>query len=101
MYIGERLKLSEDEEGQQREPFMVEYLSQDEPMGKYLGKKYRVPRAVEQYKKDVQCQMTARYYVGLFNQELYHKGKMQAQCFVLFSDVASSIIGWGWGVFIH
>jgi hypothetical protein len=75
VYIGEQLNLSEDKEGAQRDPYMVEYLSQDEPLGKYVGKRYQKPRGPEQYKEDVKCQMTARYYVGLFNQELYHKGK--------------------------
>ena len=76
MYIGEHLNLSKDNEGAQRDPYMVEYLSQDEPLGKYVGKRYRKPLGMEQYKEDVRCQMTARYYVGLFNQELYHKGKV-------------------------
>ena len=53
---------------------MVEYLGQDEPMGKYVGKRYKKPLGPKQYKEDVRCQMTARYYVGLFNQDLYHKG---------------------------
>ena len=76
VYIGEQLNLSKDDEGAQRIPYMVEYLSQDQPMGKYVGKRYKRPREPEQYKEDVRCQMTARYYVGLFNQELYHKGKI-------------------------
>ena len=74
MYIGEPLSLSKEKEGALRDPYMVEYLSQDEPMGKYLGKQYKKARAVEQYLEDVTCQMTARYYVGMFNEELYKKG---------------------------
>ena len=75
LYIGKPLSLSEENEGGQRVPYMVEYLSQEEPLGKYVGKRYKKPLGMEQYKKDVRCQMTARYYVGLFNEELYHKGK--------------------------
>ncbi|XP_046855820.1 uncharacterized protein LOC124448910 [Xenia sp. Carnegie-2017] len=74
VYIGEPLSLSKEKEGALRDPYMVEYLSQDEPMGKYLGKQYKKSRAVEQYLEDVTCQMTARYYVGMFNEELYKKG---------------------------
>ena len=55
---------------------MVEYLNQDEPLGLYVGKKYKKTLGVEQYEEDVRCQMTARYYVGLFNQDLYHKGAL-------------------------
>ena len=77
MYIGEPLNLSKDNEGAQRNPYMIEYLSQDQPMGKYVGKKYKKLRRPEQYEKDVICQMTARHYVGLFNQELYNKGKIR------------------------
>jgi hypothetical protein len=75
VYIGKQLHLSEDNEGGQRDPYMVEYLSQEEPLGKYVGKRYRKRLGMQQYTEDVRCQMTARYYVGLFNQELYHKGK--------------------------
>ena len=75
LYIGEPLSLSEENKGGQRVPYMVEYLSQEEPLGKYVGKRYQKPLGMEQYKEDVRCQMTARFYVGLFNQELYHKGK--------------------------
>lgn len=77
MFIGEQLSLSDDNEGGQRDPYMVEYLSQDEPLGKYVAKRYRKPRGVDQYKEDVRCQMTARYYVGLFNKELYDKGRQR------------------------
>ena len=43
--------------------------------GGALREVYQKPLGMEQYKEDVRCQMTARFYVGLFNQELYHKGK--------------------------
>ena len=76
MYIGEQLNLAKGTQGAQRDPFMVEYLNQDEPLGLYVGKKYKKTLGVEQYEEDVRCQMTARYYVGLFNQDLYHKGAL-------------------------
>lgn len=79
VYIGEQLNLAKGKKGAQRDPFMIEYLNQDEPLGKYVGKKYKKPLGPEQYEEDVRCQMTARYYVGLFNQDLYHKGKFR--CF--------------------
>ena len=35
-YIGDKLKLGENEEGACRDAFMVEYVNQEEPMGRYF-----------------------------------------------------------------
>ena len=35
---------------------------------------------MKQYQQDVICQMTARYYATLFNQQLYHAGKVTVPC---------------------
>ena len=35
---------------------------------------------MKQYQQDVICQMTARYYATLFNQQLYHAGTIPFKC---------------------
>lgn len=42
-----------------------------------MAKCYKKPRDIKQYQQDVICQMTARHYVTLFNQQLYLAGVIQ------------------------
>lgn len=44
---------------------------------RYVAKCYRKTKNIQQYQQDVICQMTARYYATLFNQQLYQAGKHQ------------------------
>ena len=39
-----------------------------------MAKSYKKSKSVTQYQQDVICQMTARYYATLFNQQLYQAG---------------------------
>lgn len=59
--------------GTYRDAFHVSFLHQDEPLGRYVGKRYRRGRQPpEVYMQDVICQMLAGYYVTRFNQALQH-----------------------------
>ncbi|XP_076449884.1 uncharacterized protein LOC143286163 [Babylonia areolata] len=63
--------LNMDTKGTHRDAFHVSFLHQDEPLGRYVGKRYRKGRrAPEVYMQDVVCQMLAGYYVTRFNQAL-------------------------------
>eukprot|EP00794_Sanderia_malayensis_P009178 gene9178-10152_t len=79
-FVGELLQLAKDKEGNCRDAYMFEYITQEEPMSKYLGKqykkldKYRNKITIQQYRQDIICQVTSRYYVTRFNQQLYRKG---------------------------
>lgn len=70
-YVGNLLELEEGKEGAQRNAYMVEFADQDDPLAGYVAKCYKKPRDIKQYQQDVICQMTARHYVTLFNQQLY------------------------------
>jgi len=79
-FVGEKLKLSEEKKGACRDAFKVEYINQEEPMGRYIGKQYKLekykdrPRSLQQYKQDVVCQVTSRFYATLFSQEMFRRG---------------------------
>ncbi|XP_065066391.1 uncharacterized protein LOC135692242 isoform X1 [Rhopilema esculentum] len=83
-YIGNKLVLGE-KEGACRDAYMVEYLNQEEPFGRYVGKQYKIekykdrPKSMQQYKQDVICQVTSRYYATKFNQKIYQKGLLLSQ----------------------
>ncbi|XP_025114699.1 alpha-protein kinase 1-like [Pomacea canaliculata] len=67
-HLGPMLKT--DRKGSFRDAFFVSFLHQDEPLGRYVGKRYRRQREPKVYTKDVVCQMEAVLYVTLFNQAL-------------------------------
>ncbi|XP_035671622.1 alpha-protein kinase 1-like isoform X2 [Branchiostoma floridae] len=73
VYLGDPLLLSDDKKGKQRDAFFVQYISQEEAMGRYVGKRYKKDKPYEQYRQDVCCQMTARKYVTVFNHKLRHQ----------------------------
>ncbi|KAK3738710.1 hypothetical protein QZH41_006247 [Actinostola sp. cb2023] len=77
VYIGDLLKLEKGMEGAQRDVFEAKFINQDEPLGRYVAKKYRKKIHLQQYENDVLSQMTARQYVALFNQSL---SKAVADC---------------------
>ncbi|CAH1246664.1 ALPK1 [Branchiostoma lanceolatum] len=70
VYLGDPLPLDEGKKGKQRDAFFVQYISQEEAMGRYVGKRYKKDKPYEQYRQDVCCQMTARKYVTVFNHKL-------------------------------
>ncbi|XP_078660086.1 alpha-protein kinase 1-like [Branchiostoma floridae x Branchiostoma belcheri] len=70
VYMGDPLALDEEKKGKQRDAFFVQYISQEERMGRYVGKRYKKDKPYEQYRQDVCCQMTARKYVTVFNHKL-------------------------------
>jgi len=69
-FVGEPLDLAKEKEGKQRDAFMVEFLNQEDPFAKYVAKRYKEAESLKQYQQDIICQMTARYYAMLFNQQL-------------------------------
>lgn len=69
-YVGDLLELEKGKEGAQRNAFMVEFINQEDPFAKYVAKSYKKAKNMQQYQQDVICQMTARHYAMLFNQEL-------------------------------
>ncbi|XP_031574980.1 alpha-protein kinase 1-like isoform X2 [Actinia tenebrosa] len=75
VYIGDQLKLAKGKEGKQRDVYTVEFINQDEQLGRYVAKRYRKSKyqTMQQYQNDVLSQMTAKQYVALFNQQLYQK----------------------------
>jgi len=60
-----------------RDAFNIEFLEQDDPLRKYIGKQYKLakykdrPRLKKQYQQDILCQSLSRYYATLFNKALY------------------------------
>lgn len=69
-HIGAQLQA--ERKGTLRDAFHVSFLHQDEPLGRYVGKRYRRQRKPDVYMQDVVCQMLAGYYVTRFNQALQH-----------------------------
>lgn len=67
---GKELTLGKGKKGQFRNVYQINYLHQEEPLGKYVSKRYRNQRESLQYMDDVVCQMQAGLYVNLFNQAL-------------------------------
>nr|XP_058972304.1 alpha-protein kinase 1-like isoform X3 [Pocillopora verrucosa] len=98
-YVGDLLELEEGKEGAQRNAYMVEFVDQEDPLAGYVAKCYKKPRDIKQYQQDVICQMTARHYVTLFNQQLYlaalNVGDIQFLPVVLLQlvDVCGSVSG--------
>ncbi|XP_046356557.2 alpha-protein kinase 1-like [Haliotis rufescens] len=79
-WLGPVLDLPESKKGRCREAFDVQYLHQDEIMGRYVGKRYRKQRCPSQYLEDIICQKTARFLVTLFNASLHtYKSDIQVQ----------------------
>lgn len=70
VYLGRPLDLDEKVKGNCREAFHVQFLHQDEVLGRYVGKRYRRQKPPSQYLQDVTCQKTARFLVTLFNYAL-------------------------------
>ncbi|XP_028418422.1 alpha-protein kinase 1-like isoform X2 [Dendronephthya gigantea] len=81
-FLGDELDLTEDNRGNCRDAFRVQFLHQDEPRTMYVGKRYRNVRHHNptQYMQDVVCQMMARYYVTKFNEAMQnYKRDIQLQ----------------------
>ncbi|XP_067652821.1 alpha-protein kinase 1-like [Haliotis asinina] len=74
VHKGQELDLGGNRKGNCREVFEVHFLHQEEPLGRYVCKRYRQQRPARYYQQDVVCQMMAGYYVTRFNQALqnYH-----------------------------
>lgn len=70
VYVGQSLQLADNLKGNCRDALHVQFLHQDEVMGRYVGKRYRRQRPPSQYLQDVTCQKTARFLVTLFNYAL-------------------------------
>ncbi|XP_036403574.1 alpha-protein kinase 1 [Megalops cyprinoides] len=75
-----------DKEGKQRTAFWVKLLHQEETLGSYVGKTYKVAKEVRYHLTDVERQMAAQYYVTEFNKRLYEK-RIPAQIFFIPSEV--------------
>ncbi|KAL3859063.1 hypothetical protein ACJMK2_009299 [Sinanodonta woodiana] len=69
-YFGPKLTLECNKKGNCRDAFFVQYIHQDETLGRYVGKRYRNQKPPEQYMKDVVCHKTARFLVTVFNYAL-------------------------------
>ncbi|KAK7114234.1 uncharacterized protein [Littorina saxatilis] len=70
VYVGQPLQLDPKVKGNCRDALHVQFLHQDEVLGRYVGKRYRRQRPPSQYLQDVTCQKTARFLVTLFNYAL-------------------------------
>ncbi|XP_064621268.1 alpha-protein kinase 1-like [Lineus longissimus] len=70
VYVDEKLNVRP--KGAMRYVIKLQYLNQDEPKARYVGKSYQDAerRKLHLYYQDVVCQMTARHFVALFNQAL-------------------------------
>ncbi|KAG7465324.1 hypothetical protein MATL_G00175190 [Megalops atlanticus] len=75
-----------DKEGKQRTTFWLKFLHQEETLGSYVGKTYKVAKEVRYHLTDVERQMAAQYYVTEFNKRLYEK-RIPAQIFFIPSEV--------------
>ncbi|KAL4631099.1 alpha-protein kinase 1 [Arapaima gigas] len=82
VYIGDPL----GKQGMQRAAFWVQFLHQDELLGKYVGKEYLSAKELHYHFSDVERQMTAQHYVTEFNKRLYEK-RMAMQIFFIPSEV--------------
>ena len=63
---------------------------------RYVAKRYKKAESLKQYQQDIICQMTARYYAMLFNQQLTETGMPLVQLtnkwkFVIGDSIAHSI----------
>ncbi|XP_048255079.1 alpha-protein kinase 1-like [Haliotis rufescens] len=80
VHRGQELDLGGNRKGNCREVFEVYFLHQDEPLGRYVCKRYWQQRPARYYQQDVVCQMMAGYYVTRFNQALHnHHSNIQMQ----------------------
>ena len=64
---------------------------------RYVAKRYKKPKGLKQYQRDIVCQMTARHYAMLFNQQLTKIGMplfpLTDKCkFVIGDFIAHSIL---------
>ncbi|XP_031558814.1 uncharacterized protein LOC116295195 [Actinia tenebrosa] len=73
VYIGDQLKLAKEKEGSHRDVYAVEFINENEQRRRYVAKRYRKYKTMQQYQNDVLSQMKAKQYVALFNQQLYQK----------------------------
>ncbi|XP_072439712.1 alpha-protein kinase 1 [Chiloscyllium punctatum] len=71
VYIGKPLIV--DKVGAQRIALEMRFLHQEEILGRYVGKQYKRAKELSYHFNDVECQMTAQYYVTEFNKRLYEK----------------------------
>ncbi|XP_055959422.1 alpha-protein kinase 1 [Patella vulgata] len=78
-FIGPELQLG-NMKGSFRDVFDVKFLHQDEPLGRYVCKRYRRQKSPVCYMQDIICQMVAGYYVTMFNEALAnHRTKFSVQ----------------------
>ncbi|KAK1175746.1 alpha-protein kinase 1 [Acipenser oxyrinchus oxyrinchus] len=82
VYIGASL----GQKGKQRSVFWVQFLHQEETLGRYVGKEYQSAKEVFYHLNDVERQMTAQYYVTEFNKRLYEK-QISTQIYFVPSEV--------------
>ncbi|XP_025115318.1 uncharacterized protein LOC112576796 isoform X4 [Pomacea canaliculata] len=67
VFLGPLLSLEDKVKGQCRDAFDVQFLHQDEVLGRYVGKRYKRQKPASQYLRDLTCQKIARFLVTLFN----------------------------------
>ncbi|KPP69125.1 Alpha-protein kinase 1-like [Scleropages formosus] len=82
VYIGDPM----GKQGMQRAAFWVQFLHQEELLGKYVGKEYLSAKELHYHFNDVERQMTAQHYVTEFNKRLYEK-RVAMQIFFIPSEV--------------
>ncbi|XP_014776572.1 alpha-protein kinase 1 [Octopus bimaculoides] len=68
VYISKELSVGK--KGGFRDVYEMNFLHQDEPLGRYICKRYRKEKDPLDYIDDVKCQMEAGLYVTYFNQAL-------------------------------
>ncbi|XP_055653717.1 alpha-protein kinase 1 [Falco peregrinus] len=84
VFIGDYLNVAK--EGKQRSAFWIQFLHQEEILGRYVGKEYKDEKGLLHHFSDVERQMTAQYYVTEFNKRLYEQ-KVPTQIFYIPSAV--------------
>uniref|UniRef100_H3A639 Alpha kinase 1 n=1 Tax=Latimeria chalumnae TaxID=7897 RepID=H3A639_LATCH len=84
VHIGEYLSLNKA--GKQRNAFWIQFLHQEETLGRYVGKEYKVQKELSFHFNDVERQMTAQHYVTQFNKRLYEQ-KVPTQIFYIPASV--------------
>lgn len=84
VFIGDYLNVAK--EGKQRSAFWIQFLHQEETLGRYVGKEYKEAKGLLHHFSDVERQMTAQYYVTEFNKRLYEQ-KIPTQIFYIPSAV--------------
>ncbi|XP_064598888.1 alpha-protein kinase 1-like [Liolophura sinensis] len=71
VFIGSLVDIPKHKKGKHRDTIHIQFLHQDESLGRYVAKRYRKENPIlEEYLQDVKSQMTARFFVTLFNQRL-------------------------------